>query len=633
MSANFLEYAQKNQCNIIPKEEFEGLAQEVFNTIASNLCKSLGPLGSSATILDGMTTEATKDGYSILRKYCFHNIYKKMIYNLILAPCTRMNNTVGDGTTTAIALTNALFNHYQKKKGSLETLYRLPRQFNHMWDEVISDITGRIQEKAVPIQSDDYDMIYNLAYVSSNGNMEISTAIAETYKASGSPAIKQKDSPTNKSYITPIDGFDFPANLIDEIFARNEDGTVEEKDIAVMVIDHKIETDFFQNVLTRINKVMKARGTKLLILAPSYDNYMCSTVFEQYIRAEFATSPTHEINLIAASYPMGKLAKHQLDDLATILGAKVINQDLAATLTDSIVNGNTDAVIDKILDDPKHKLYQLIGSAKSVLLSCDSGSIFQPNDLDKNDRYQDAVRAAERELKNVIAQTDFEKKSYASKIYEANARVLQLKMKNYIYYIGADSDLQKQIIWDAVEDVIKCVRSAIKTGIVPGCQLTIMSCCNDAVQEISKKYQHDGTDPSLDDFSADDKLRYSIIMMIGDAVEDVYRQILHGPEGMGIIKTLDRWEHTANTKEAVAAIQKEALAKTDRIMKESYEKNQVFDLETLEFNPGIITSAETDMMVLAAASELVKILISGNQCIYRDAELNDVHDTQVNIPG
>ena len=59
------------------------------------------------------------------------------------------------------------------------------------------------------------------------------------------------------------------------------------------------------------------------------------------------------------------------------------------------------------------------------------------------------------------------------------------------------TDTAYVIIWDAVEDVIKCVRSAIKTGIVPGCQLTIMSCCNDAVQEISKKYQHDGTSPSL----------------------------------------------------------------------------------------------------------------------------------------
>ena len=45
-----LSYSQANHCNIIPKEEFENLVQEVFNVISYNLCKSLGPLGSSATI-------------------------------------------------------------------------------------------------------------------------------------------------------------------------------------------------------------------------------------------------------------------------------------------------------------------------------------------------------------------------------------------------------------------------------------------------------------------------------------------------------------------------------------------------------------------------------------------------------
>lgn len=629
MAGNFLEYAQKNQCNIIPKEEFEGLVQETFNIIATNLSKSLGPLGSSATILDGMMTEATKDGYSILMKYCFHNRYKRMIYNLIKAPCTRMNNTVGDGTTTAIALTNALFNHYQKEKGSLETLYRLPRQFNQMWDSVIEDLIRRVQEKSKPIHADDYDTIYNLAYVTSNGNKEISTAIAETYNASGSPAIKQKDSPTNKSYISPIDGFDFPANLIDEIFARNEDGTANEKDIAVMIFDHKIETDFFTSILVKINKIMRARSMKLLILAPSYDAYMCNTVLEQHVRAEMANGG---INMITAQYAIGKLAKHQLEDLAIIIGAKVINQDLAAGITESLMNGNADAIVEKILEDPKFKFYQLIGNAKSALLSCDSGAIFQPNDLEKNDRYQEALRHAERELKNVIAQTDNEKSSYSSKIYEANARVLQLKMKNYIYYIGADSDLQKQIIWDSVEDVIKCVRSAIKTGVVPGCQLTIASSCKDATVEIVEKYKNGKDLPSITDFSDEDRLRFEIITIIGDAVEDVYRQILHGPEGMGIIKTLDRWQYTEMKGEAIEAIQKEAITKANNIIHTSYEKNQVFDLETLDYNPGIITSAETDMMVLSAASELVKILISGNQCIYRDAEIDDVHDTNVNIP-
>ena len=78
----FLTYSNENDINIIPQEEFESLVHEVFNVIASNLTKSLGPLGSSATILDGASTEATKDGYSILMKYRFTNRYKNMIYNL-----------------------------------------------------------------------------------------------------------------------------------------------------------------------------------------------------------------------------------------------------------------------------------------------------------------------------------------------------------------------------------------------------------------------------------------------------------------------------------------------------------------------------------------------------------------------
>ena len=53
---NFLEYSNETQSNIIPQENFEDLTHEVFNVIATNLSKSLGPLGSSATILDGGAT-------------------------------------------------------------------------------------------------------------------------------------------------------------------------------------------------------------------------------------------------------------------------------------------------------------------------------------------------------------------------------------------------------------------------------------------------------------------------------------------------------------------------------------------------------------------------------------------------
>ena len=177
-----MEYSNTHHINIIPQEDFEDLAQEVFGVIAENLTKSLGPLGSSATIFDGTIVEATKDGYHILDKYIFHNRYKKMIYNLIKTPCTKMNNTVGDGTTTAIALTNEMYQLYKDREKEIKSLYRLPRQFTAKWNQVVEAIIERVKEMATPIDPEDYDTIYHLAYISSNGNAEIAEALKHLQK-------------------------------------------------------------------------------------------------------------------------------------------------------------------------------------------------------------------------------------------------------------------------------------------------------------------------------------------------------------------------------------------------------------------------------------------------------------------
>lgn len=622
----FLDYSNNNHCNIIPQNEFEGLINEVFGVISDNLSKSLGPLGSSATILDGTMTEATKDGYSILMKYRFHNRYKRMIYNLIKAPCTRMNNTVGDGTTTAIVLTNALFRQYNGgRKAEFSTLYRLPRQFNKAWDEVIEDLKDRIIKSSKPIDPTDYDAIYNIAYVTSNGNSEISKAIAETYKAAKSPSIKQKDSPTNKSYISPINGFDFPANLISDAFVRNQDLSATEKNINVMIFDHKIETDMFQKVIVPINEVLRAMGNKLLILAPYYDVYMCDTVVDQYLTYEMRNKGG--INLIMGQYAIGKLEPNQLVDLATILRAKVITQEMYNGLSERVINGNIDNIVECILDDDTYEFYRLIGRAAEALLSCNTGSIFKVKDIESDEKYQDALRRARKDLEDIISRTDAEKHSYSSKIYEANARVLQLEMKNYIYYIGADSELQKQIIWDSVEDVIKCVRSAIKFGVVPGCQITIAKACLEAMMDIiPENNNNEDNDEFIKNLSDDVRLKFGILDMIYDAVRLVYAQVLHGANGDGMVKLVDRWQYTANTPEAIKALNDAAIQKGSTIISESIKQNKTFDLETLEYNENIITSAETDSMVLSVASELIKILISGNQCIFLDSDVNESHN-------
>lgn len=616
---NFLEYSNENQVNIIPKESYEGLVHSVFRVVADNMAKSLGPLGSSTIIMDGMLTEATKDGYAIFKNIRFHNRYKKMIYNLIKAPCTKLNNTVGDGTTTSIVFASNLFNIYKERKGSISTLYRLPRQFIHAWDSCIEEIIQGIQNSATPLDTTKEDIIYNICYVTSNGNEEISKNIANVYKENPSAVIKQKDSPTNKSYIKPIIGFEFANNLIDEAYARNEDLSVEEKDITTIVFDHKIDTDTCEKFIIPLNEVLKASNKKLLVIAPYYDALLCNTVLKRYMNIEYQKYGS--LNLIMTQYNLGKIKEDELKDLTTILRCITVTEDMVKELNEIDSNGSLDRFIEDI-EDPSHPYYRLLGKADQATLSCNNGSIFRVHNIEEDKRYQEVLQSAYAELKRAKSEVSEERQSYAHKIFEANARITQLEMKNYIYYIGADSALQKKITWDSVEDVIKCVRSATKHGIVPGCQITIARICG----ELIEKYIGTEDEESL---SNEVKLKIGILWMIQIACAVTYSQVLEGPDKLGVIKTIPDYQKTPPDK--LSDIIRQGKEKVSDIVTTSIAGNKVFDLDTLSYSDKIVTSAETDIMVLLAASELVKILISGNQALYLDSDVNESHQESMDV--
>lgn len=603
----FMEYANYHQCNIIPQEEFEELVTEVFGVIATNISRSLGPLGSSATILNGMMTEATKDGYSILSNYRFNNKYKRLVLNLIKAPCTKMNNTVGDGTTTVIALTNALFQRYRNQEKSLYSLYRLPRELTKCLDSVVEEIIEQIQKRAQPLDPTDYDKVFNLAYVVSNGNKEVSSQIAKVYAESKSPVIKLKDSPTNRSYIEAVEGFSFPANAIDSIYVTNEDLSATEQDVMTMLFGQKITRDLLESIIVPVSKVAHLSQKKLLVIAPSYDDYMCETVLGQFANAEIRQFGS--VNTLMLQYRMADIEQGQRDDLAVVLRSKTINQLVLNDIKEAI-QLSPEKFVSDAYKDPSSPMYRMLGHADTAFISCTNGSIFTSQNIEQDEAYQQALKNAQAELDAIVRSSSMERQSYSHKIYDARARVLQLQMKNYVYYIGADSELQKQILWDSIEDVVKCMRSAIRCGVVPGCQLTIINVCKKLLNKC------DETTPPL---------RTELLTMIMSACMEVYEMVLHGPDKHGLVKMIKDWNTAYQGDEGAAKLAATAVELGYNIIGRSITENRVFDLETRTFNLNIITSVETDVMVLRAATELVKILISGNQCIYVDEEINSTH--------
>jgi chaperonin GroEL len=604
---NFLDYSNKTNANIMKAEEFNTLALEVFSTIAETLGKSLGPLGSHSLIIDGAYTSATKDGFTIFKNMRFRNKYKTMIYNLIKAPCVKLNNTVGDATTTAIVMTNILFNKYMQRKETLDRLYRLPRTFTHTWDRSIEEITELVKSYGTLIE--DNQMIYDVAYIASNGNIEISKNISEIYNAAKSPVIKLKNSPTNKSYIRTVKGFEFPANLIDEAYCKNEDLSTTEENVKVLLFDYKIDNDTFTNFIKTVNEIYRPNNEKILILAPAYDELLAKTVLKNYINAEYRNN--NGLNLILTQYKYGSLAPSQMEDLSVIIGCQPITMDLFKTINDELMAAST---IDKY-DIITENKFDILGNIKSASLSIYDGSVFTVDDLTENQKYQQQLHNAEIELESILSKIDNDRKAYAADIAKINARISQLKMENFIYYVGADSTLQANILYDTVDDVIKAVASASKYGIVPGCQISIVRACEELLSN------------AVDVKTPDDILRIEIIQLIKNASTNLYAKVLHGPENNGIIKMIPNVSELTDANQLVDIINHKCV----EIISESIKSNKVFDLESLKYSDKVITSVETDVNVLMAASELVKLLISGNQCIFIDYSAEGAQDDTAEI--
>lgn len=197
-----------------------------------------------------------------------------------------MNNVVGDGSTTAIALTNELFNRYKELKSLINSLYQLPRDFNELWDECMNDIFEEIKKLSTLIISKDTNKINNITYVTINGYKEISKEICSIYSNDILPAIKEKRYTSNKSFSKKIDGYDFNANLNDTLQTNSDDLSVEVPSAYGLIFEHTIDIDIFENIIIPLNDIMIASNKKLIILASKYENQLCDSILKQYIIKE-----------------------------------------------------------------------------------------------------------------------------------------------------------------------------------------------------------------------------------------------------------------------------------------------------------------------------------------------------------
>lgn len=651
------------EINVLSKEEFEDRVTKVFHLLWKTLSKSFGPYGAPTIIYNYPWSHITKDGYTIMKNLSMNTIETKVdeaIKGMAADICGRLNYSVGDGTTTAIIATNSIYSNYIKNRDYLNSKWILPRNVIHKYEELKDIIIEQLSDKVKMINSKDPDElrqnIYDVVYISSNGDEIYSNYIADLYKELMSPSVICRLAPDGITKKIIVKGYKYNLMLNDTLYINNDNKTMDVRDADVIIFGTKITNDIYQKILKPLNRESRTRGRQLIVAAPLYDENM----LDQYIKPDFNNEykKTHRLNMILTTYrAINGNSKKLVNDFSVLMNTTVIDRAQAENMVNSIdagdsifnlfnidgrnINGlrcvaiDTDKVIEtthglcynKGVDElpPEYKSfadaidlndnYVDLGYIRSCTLGLKE-SIFTDMVYDEK-KYEVIRKDAETKLEE--AENKYKKLgTFNVEVSQAQERYYALNLKMGIIEVGADSELSQNMTKDAVDDSIKAASSAYKYGVINGCNL-------DLIRIIYNLYNNENDET--------DKVLINILL---DGFIDVYKTVLSNAFNDTIIDE----EHKLSDDELMTKIEnllnkpgifedKDALHEAANRCYEKYGNisahsllifysivtGKVLDVSTFTYSNKIINSVQTDEEVLKATIDLISLLIVGNQMV------------------
>lgn len=387
---------------------------------------TLGPRGNTVLIesihhTHGITV--TKDGVTVAKSIELLDPVENLAVRMMKEAADRTATSAGDGTTTAIVLTEALVlggvEHITETTNRIEVL----RNMVDLSDKVVDNLKRRSKKLTS-------SMLLDVATISANNDRDTGRIIADVYKAVGKNGIVTVErSQSAETYSETTMGLKFDRGYLSPLFINDQkkDECVFE-DVMVLVADMEIS-----NVL-QIENILKpiiTEGKKLLIIAPCNGNVV-NTLAANVMKGN--------VKICVVPPPNFGYKQHELmQDIAISVGATYFSEKTGDDL--SIIN------------------YGDLGHAKKVIVSQDKTIII------KSDFKGKPETIAERVEQLWAAHAIATKKADKDFILE---RIASLTGGIGVIYVGGNTDLEQKELYDRVDDAVCAVRSALEEGILPG---------------------------------------------------------------------------------------------------------------------------------------------------------------------
>ena len=387
---------------------------------------TLGPGGNPVLIESPNHTHGitvTKDGVTVAKSIDLFDPSENLAVKMMKEAAERTATSAGDGTTTAIVLTEGLV------LSGLEVItpnLNRTEVLRNMVD--ISDkVVDKLRRRSKKVTS---GMLVDVASISANNDREIGKIIAEVYKDVGKTGIVTVEKSQNdETYAETTLGLKFDRGYLSPMFINDQkkDECVFE-DVMILVADMEIS-----NIL-QIENVLKpiiTEGKKLLIISPCNANV---------INTFAANVMKGNAKICIVAPPSFGYKQHELmHDIAISVGATYFSEKTGDDL--SIIN------------------YGDLGHAAKVIVSKDKTVII------KSGLKLDQKVIDERVSQLWDAHKNANKKGEKDFLLE---RIASLTGGIGVIFVGGQTDLEQKELYDRVDDAVCAVRSALEEGILPG---------------------------------------------------------------------------------------------------------------------------------------------------------------------
>lgn len=424
---------------ITSQRELQRAIKFSMKKLSDIVAKTLGPGGLPILIqrngLDSVHLPlkplVTKDGVTVARSIKLKDNVVNSIISSVIEVADRTNREVGDGTTTAIVLANAL---YQEGLKWIAIGVR-PEKIYEEVGEVLGWVLQKLESYA--IRDNTLDFIKSVATISANNDESIGEIIAGAFRAVGEEGVITLEEGFSSDHALRVEpGFQIQRGLQHPELFYTHPGREEcvLSNCALVLYDGELSNE--QDMIPILSKITEEFTTSnsFLIIARDIVGGAKNTLVVNRMEGRM-------VNFAFIKAPhVGHIRSQMLQDIAIATGGRVIHLD---------ENGSGNNLRKSELKD--------LGYAKKIICS----------------KYKTLIYDGSGDELEIIKRVDDlkEAKNRAESPYDAQIleqRIACLSGGIAVIEVGGKTEFEMKEKKDRIEDALNATKAAIQEGVIPG---------------------------------------------------------------------------------------------------------------------------------------------------------------------